>query len=119
MILSFSDFLADNAVIIILIILGCILGVIGYIKRNYLAKYNNDDELEQTPEEILQDELDNLLVTEKYVPNQPKKKDILDEDDDDFDYDHQEPVEKVNDDDFVMNENEGYSLPTFEDRQDN
>ena len=38
MILSFSDFLANNAVVIILVILGIILGVIGYLKRTVLAK---------------------------------------------------------------------------------
>ena len=33
-----SDFLANNAVVIILVILGIILGVIGYLKRTVLAK---------------------------------------------------------------------------------
>ena len=84
MIYSFSDFLTDNSVIIIVLILGAILGVTYYLKRNVLSKYNhNDEDEDQTPEEILQDELDSLLVTEKYNPNAEKaKKDILDEDDD-------------------------------------
>ena len=70
MIYSFSDFLTDNSVIIIVLILGAILGVTYYLKRNVLSKYNhNDEDEDQTPEEILQDELDSLLVTEKYNPN--------------------------------------------------
>ena len=102
MIYSFSDFLTDNSVIIIVLILGAILGVTYYLKRNVLSKYNhNDEDEDQTPEEILQDELDSLLVTEKYNPNAEKaKKDILDEDDDDFDYDNNVKKEVEHDDNF-------------------
>ena len=120
MILSFSDFLANNAVVIILIILGLILGVIGYLKRTVLAKYLPREEEDQTPEEILQDELDNILITEKYVPeNRMKKKDILDDyDDDDFDYDHQEEKkENNNNDEFLINDSSSYSFLTEEDKE--
>ena len=92
MILGFGDFLTDNAVIIILVLLGVILLTVSYLKKNVLAKYKDMEEEDdyQTPEEILQDEMDNLVVTEKYNPNQKvKKKDILnDYDDDDYDYDN-------------------------------
>ena len=82
MILSLSDFLGDNIVVVVLILLGGILGTIGYLKRNVFAKYLPHDDIDQTPEEILQDELDSLLVTEKYNPVEKKTKEqeLLDDD---------------------------------------
>ena len=120
MIFSFGDFMNDNSVIIIVLILGGILGIIYYLKRNVLSKYNtNDEDEDQTPEEILQDELDSLLVTEKYNPHAEKtKKDILDEDDDDFDYDNNVREKVEHDDEFIVNSDIGYSFPTFEDKED-
>lgn len=120
MIYSFSDFLTDNSVIIIVLILGAILGVTYYLKRNVLSKYNHNDEDEnQTPEEILQDELDSLLVTEKYNPNAEKaKKDILDEDDDDFDYDNNVKKEVEHDDNFTVDTDVSYSFQTFDDNNE-
>ena len=121
MLLSFGDFLTENAVIIILLILGAILITVSYLKRNVLSKYNdpNSDDDYQTPEEILQDEMDSLVVTEKYIPTQKtKKKDILnDYDDDDFDYDNVEEKKETNDD-FVMNMDSGYSFSSFEDKNE-
>ena len=119
--LSFSDFLADNAVIIILVLLGVILGVIGYLKRNVLSKYlSHDDEEDQTPEEILQDELDNILITEKYQPTQKKTRNsILDEDDDDFDYDNQVPKEDKSHDDFQMGDTTSYSFNSYINDEEN
>ena len=38
MIYSFGDFMNDNSVIIIVLILGGILGIIYYLKRNVLSK---------------------------------------------------------------------------------
>lgn len=120
MIYSFSDFLTDNSVIIIVLILGAILGVTYYLKRHVLSKYNHNDEDEnQTPEEILQDELDSLLVTEKYNPNAEKaKKDILDEDDDDFDYDNNVKKEVEHDDNFTVDTDVSYSFQTFDDNNE-
>ena len=120
MIYSISDFLSDNSVIIIVLILGAILGVTYYLKRNVLAKYNPiDDEDDQTPEEILQDELDSILVTEKYNPNAEKKnKDILDEDDDDFDYDNNFKKEVDNDDNFAVDSDISYSFQTFDENNE-
>jgi hypothetical protein len=120
MIYSFSDFLTDNSVIIIVLILGAILGVTYYLKRNVLSKYNhNDEDEDQTPEEILQDELDSLLVTEKYNPNAEKaKKDILDEDDDDFDYDNNVKKEVEHDDNFTVDTDVSYSFQTFDDNNE-
>lgn len=114
MILSFSDFLTENAVVIILVILGVILGTVGYLKRNVFSKYFQHEDIDQTPEEILQDELDNLLVTEKYNPTTKKvKKDNSDYDeDDDFDYDNQQET-KVKEDDFVMNDSSSFSFSSF------
>ena len=116
MILSFGDFLSNNPVIVIIIILGGILGVAYTLKKKVLGKYHDDD-IDQTPEEILQEELDNLLVTERYVPNaNPKPKDILDEDDDEI----VEPVKPVETettqpvDDFQMNTDTSYSFPSYE-----
>ena len=121
MLLSFGDFLTENAVIIILLILGAILITVSYLKRNVLSRYNdpNSDDDYQTPEEILQDEMDSLVVTEKYIPTQKtKKKDILnDYDDDDFDYDNVEEKKEANDD-FVMNMDSGYSFSNFEDKNE-
>ena len=110
MILSLSDFLSDNIVVVVLILLGLILGTIGYLKRNVFAKYLPHDDIDQTPEEILQDELDNLLVTEKYNPvvKKTKEQELLD-DDDDFDYDHQEEV-TTKENEFVMNDFSSYSF---------
>ena len=110
MLLSLSDFLSDNIVVVVLILLGVILGTIGYLKRNLFAKYLNHDDDDQTPEEILQDELDSILVTEKYNPNEKKlkEKNLLD-DDDDFDYDHQEETTSKSDE-FVMNDYSSYSF---------
>lgn len=117
--LSFSDFLADNAVIIILIILGIILGAIGYLKRNVLSKYFSNDDEEQTPEEILQDELDHILVTEKYHPTQKKSKKPTLEDDDDFDYDNQQPInDKKENDEFQMGDSTSYSFTSFNNEDD-
>ena len=120
MIYSFGDFMNDNSVIIIVLILGGILGIIYYLKRNVLSKYNPiDDEEDQTPEEILQDELDSLLVTEKYNPHAEKaKKDILDEDDDDFDYDNNVREKVEHNDDFVVDSTTSYSFSTFENNED-
>jgi hypothetical protein len=120
MIYSFSDFLTDNSVIIIVLILGAILGVTYYLKRNVLSKYNhNEEDEDQTPEEILQDELDSLLVTEKYNPNAEKaKKDILDEDDDDFDYDNNVKKEVEHDDNFTVDTDVSYSFQTFDDNNE-
>jgi hypothetical protein len=120
MIYSFSDFLTDNSVIIIVLILGAILGVTYYLKRNVLSKYNhNDEDEDQTPEEILQDELDSLLVTEKYNPNAEKaKKDILDEDDDDFDYDNNVKKEVEHDDNFTVDTDVSFSFQTFDDNNE-
>ena len=120
MIYSFSDFLTDNSVIIIVLILGAILGVTYYLKRNVLSKYNHhDDDEDQTPEEILQDELDSILVTEKYNPNAEKaKKDILDEDDDDFDYDNNVKKEVEHDDSFTVDTDVSYSFQTFDDNNE-
>lgn len=114
MILGFSDFLTDNAVIIILVLLGAILITVSYLKKNVLPKYNgeNNDDDYQTPEEILQDEMDNLVVTEKYNPTaKVKKKENL-YDDDDFDYDNVEEKKNENDD-FVMNSDSGFSYSSF------
>ena len=118
MILSFNDFLSNNAVILILIILGGILGVVYYFKRKVFGKYDDiDAEHDQTPEEILQEELDQLLVTERYVPNAIKKpKDILDEDEDEFE---EEVVEETVTDEFEVNTNVSYSFPTYEDENNN
>ena len=119
MIYSFSDFLTDNSVIIIVLILGAILGVTYYLKRNVLSKYNPHDDDDQTPEEILQDELDSILVTEKYNPNAGKvKKDILDEDDDDFDYDNNVKKEVEHDDSFTVDTDVSYSFQTFDDNNE-
>ena len=120
MIFSFGDFLTDNSVIIIVLLLGAILGTVYYLKRNVLSKYDPiDDEDDQTPEEILQDELDSLLVTEKYNPNAEKpKKDILEEDDDDFDYDNNVKKEVEHEDDFAVNSDVSYSFPTFDENND-
>lgn len=117
--LSFSDFLADNAVIIILVLLGIILGVIGYLKRNVLSKYLPHDDEEQTPEEILQDELDNILVTEKYQPVQKKtKKSILDDEDDDFDYENQAKKDEQTNNDFQMGDTIGFSLNSYDNNEE-
>lgn len=117
MILGFGDFLTDNAVIIILVLLGVILLTVSYLKKNVLAKYKDMEEEDdyQTPEEILQDEMDNLVVTEKYNPNQKvKKKDILnDYDDDDYDYDNVNENKNA-DDEFVMNTDTNYSFTSFD-----
>ena len=120
MILSFNDFLSDNAVILILIILGGILGVVYYFKRKVFGKYDDiDAENDQTPEEILQEELDQLLVTERYIPNAIKKpKDILDEDDDDFDYDNNVKKEVEHDDNFTVDTDVSYSFQTFDDNNE-
>ena len=112
MILSLSDFLGDNIVVVVLILLGGILGTIGYLKRNVFAKYLPHDDIDQTPEEILQDELDSLLVTEKYNPVEKKTKEqeLLDDDDDDFDYDNQQEVVSKKEDEFIMNDLSSYSF---------
>ena len=121
MLLSFGDFLTENAVVIILLILGGILITVSYLKRNVLSKYNdpNTDDDYQTPEEILQDEMDSLVITEKYVPTEKtKKKDILnDYDDDDFDYDNVEEKKETNDE-FVMNMDSGYSFSNLENKNE-
>ena len=118
MIYSFSDFLADYSVIIILAILGAILGIIYYLKRKVLSKYDPVEDEDQTPEEILQDELDSILVTEKYNPNAEKnKKDKFEEDDDDFDYDNNFKKEEQNND-FDSNVDVSYSFQNFEDNNE-
>lgn len=114
MILSFGDFLSDNAVVIILLLLGGILGLAYYFKRKVFSKYADyDNEDDQTPEEILQEELDQILITERYNPNATKKpKDILDEDDDEI---YEEEVDNTPlTDDFVVNTDINYSIPTYE-----
>lgn len=120
MILSFSDFLSDNAVIIILILLGAILGTAYLLKRKVFSKYiNPDDEINQTPEEILQEELDQILVTERYNPNAKKQKDILDEEDDDEEVVEEEKKEENQQtDDFVVNTNTSYSFSVYDDDED-
>ena len=114
MILGFGDFLTENAVVIILILLGIILGTVGYLKRNVLSKYFQHEEEDQTPEEILQDELDSLLVTEKYNPTAKKQKNKSNEydEEDDFDYDNQQDT-KIKEDDFVMSDTSSYSFSPF------
>ena len=115
MILSFSDFLSNNAVILILIILGGILGIVYYFKRKIFGKYDDiDAEHDQTPEEILQEELDQLLVTERYVPNSTKPKDEEDEDEINEEPVVEETVEEPVTDEFEVNTNISYSFPTYE-----
>ncbi len=115
---SFSDFLSNNAVIIILLLLGGILAIAYYFKRKLFRKYHDiDNEVDQTPEEILQEELDQLLVTERYNPNATKKpKDILDEDDDIVE---EEVVETTVTDEFEVNTDVSYSFPTYQEDDNN
>lgn len=114
MILSFGDFLSNNPVIVIIVILGAILGIAYTLKKKVFGKYHDDD-IEQTPEEILQEELDTLLVTERYVPNaNTKPKDILDEDDDDEIVEPVTPEVTQPVDDFQINTDTNYSFPSYD-----